>query len=205
MSGYCTRCGGQLVDGDQFCTGCGARRPVDHTVSVGPDPTLPLSLPSLNVVAEDLVDALAISDESLRLPPPPGGESSSRPSVPINVRAMSWGIDAAIVAIAFVVASSIQQLLGVVVLVAGTSAYYVMMLNGPWRGTVGHRVVGLAVLDEESREPIGPRTAGLRLAINSVLAIPFGLGLLLNVPMLKGSAGRTVHDVGSGTIVVSTK
>lgn len=116
-----------------------------------------------------------------------------------------WGIDAAIVLTAFALADAIHELLGVVVLVAGTAAYYVLMIKGQWRGTVGHHVVGLSVLDNESREPIEPRTAGLRLAINAVLAIPFGLGLLLNVPMVDRSAGRTVHDVGSGTIVVRAR
>jgi uncharacterized RDD family membrane protein YckC len=118
---------------------------------------------------------------------------------------MSWAIDVAVISVAFVVTSTIHELLGVVTLVAGTVAYYVMMIRGPWRGTAGHRVVGLAVLEDESREPIGPRTAGLRLAINAVLVVPFGLGLILNFRILDRSSRRTVHDVGSGTIVVRTR
>ncbi len=182
MTLFCPQCGEELLDGDAFCTSCGSPRPQEA-------PARPVAAPVEVPIAAS---------------PPPRDPSAAVPA-PLRVRALSWGIDAAIVLTAFALASAIHELLGVVVLVAGTAAYYVLMIKGQWRGTVGHHVVGLSVLDNESREPIEPRTAGLRLAINAVLAIPFGLGLLLNVPMVDRSAGRTVHDVGSGTIVVRAR
>jgi len=207
VTGFCTQCGGGLLAGDVFCTSCGTPRPqvadiADPVVSAEPPP-------ERSVLQQPLlpVEPRAVSSSSAQTDvfPTPPVEPRHEPAAPIRQRAMSWAIDVAIIAVAFMLTSSIHELLGVVTLVAGSAAYYVVMIQGKWLGTAGHRVVGLAVLDEESREPIGPRTAGLRLAINAVLAIPFGLGLLLNVPMLDRSSGRTVHDVGSGTIVVKTR
>jgi uncharacterized RDD family membrane protein YckC len=184
MNAICGQCGGEIVAGDAFCTSCGA-------------PYQPL-VPEANAMpAQPTVDSLVGS-------PVETGSGAAQPA-PIGRRAMSWAIDVAIIVVAFVATSAIHELLGVVVLVGGTSAYYVLMIGGQWHGTVGHRIVGLSVVDAESRETIGPRTAGLRLAINAVLALPFGLGLFLNIPMVDRSVGRTVHDVGSGTIVVATR
>ena len=183
---FCPQCGGELLDGDAFCTSCGSPRPQEAVVPAAAAVVVPVDVP-------------------IAAPPPPPSDPAGFVPAPLQVRAMSWAIDTVIVLVAFALASSIHELLGVVVLVAGTGAYYVLMIKGRWRGTVGHHVVGLAVLDDESREPIDPRTAGLRLAINAVLAIPFGLGLLLNIPMVDRSSGRTVHDVGSGAIVVRTR
>ncbi len=193
MKLFCPQCGGELLKGDAFCTSCGSPRPQDPIVAAAPDVGAPASAVVVPV------------DASIAAPHPPRSDPTGVSPAPLRVRAMSWAIDGAIILVTFALASAIHELLGVVVLVVGTVAYYVLMLKGQWGGTVGHHVVGLAVVDDESREPIDPRTAGLRLAINAVLAIPFGLGLLLNIPMLDRSSGRTVHDVGSGAIVVRTR
>ena len=188
MNAICGQCGGEIVAGDAFCTSCG----------------MPYQPPIPVAMVTAVQSMMATVAETPAGVPVEHGSGVAQPA-PIVRRAMSWAIDVAIIALAFVATSAIHELLGVVVLVAGTSAYYVLMIGGQWHGTVGHRIVGLSVLDAESRESIGPRTAGLRLAINAVLALPVGLGLLLNIPMVDRSVGRTVHDVGSGTIVVATR
>ena len=188
MNAICGQCGGEIVAGDAFCTSCGTPY----------QPPIPVAMVT---AVQSMMATVADTPAGV---PVEHGSGVAQPA-PIVRRAMSWGIDLAIIVVAFVATSAIHELFGVVVLVAGTSAYYVLMIGGQWHGTVGHRIVGLSVLDAESRTTIDPRTAGLRLAINAVLAMPFGLGLLLNIPMVDRSVGRTVHDVGSGTIVVATR
>lgn len=205
--GYCTQCGLGLNAGDAFCTSCGARRPeetrnIRFSGAIRPRPKPPIEArPVFSIEPSTTMSPPA--EERVAASPPV--RIDIQPAASIKQRAMSWAIDVFLISIAYVVSNGIHELLGVVTLIAGTAAYYIMMIGGPWQGTAGHRLVGLVVLENESRAPIGPRTAGLRLAINAVLVVPFGLGLILNFRMLNGSSRRTLHDVGSGTIVVRTR
>lgn len=204
VNGYCTQCGLGLHARDAFCTSCGTPRPeethvIDLSDPAGPRPEPPIEKRPVFSIESPPQIALTPQEPAVASLP---NEFGLEPAASIKLRAMSWAIDVLVISVAFVVMSSIHELLGAVTLVAGTAAYYIMMIRGPWRGTAGHRIVGLVVLEDESREPIGPRTAGLRLAINAVLVVPFGLGLILNFRILDRSSRRTVHDVGTGTIVV---
>lgn len=120
----------------------------------------------------------------------------------LKYRLLSWTVDAAILIAAFLAANAIHQLLGVAVLAVGAIAYYVLLVGGDRHATIGHQVAKVRIVDVETLEPIDMRTAGLRAAINAMLALPFGVPLLLNVPVHSRYPGAFVHDLSSGTRAV---
>jgi len=206
----CLACGGAIEDDDRFCATCGGARPATPGPRIEPivDAAQPwFASAGLKPTVSDAALLVPVATEALAAThaPTPGVDATAAFVVGpahIKFRLLSWLIDGAIVVVAFVAANAIHQLLGVAALALGVFAYYVLLVGGDRHATVGHQVAKLSVVDAESHEPIDVRTATLRAAVNAVLVLPFGLPLLLNIPVHSRHQGALLHDLSTGTKVV---
>lgn len=98
--------------------------------------------------------------------------------------------------------SAISDLLGALLLFAGAPAYYVLLVGRRGSSTLGHRALGLAVLDERTQAPVDLQRAALRFAVGVALLIPFALPALASaVGLANKPARRAWHDFASDCIV----
>lgn len=78
--------------------------------------------------------------------------------------------------------------------------YFALMEGSRWQATIGKRLLGIVVTDEDG-EPIGIWRASVRNVAKVLAVLPMGLGL---IGALISERRRGLHDIVAGTLVVRT-
>lgn len=131
--------------------------------------------------------------------------SPSSPPEPWQ-RLGSWSIDVAVVLIVAAVAAAIHGLASLIVVLVGAPAYYVGLVGVRGVGTLGHRAMGLVVIDQRSADRMGPQQAALRFSVVLLSVVPVG------VPFIAGAARvvreqdrRAFHDLATQSYIIRSR
>ncbi|MEO6126185.1 MAG: RDD family protein [Ilumatobacteraceae bacterium] len=117
-------------------------------------------------------------------------------------RVLSWAIDLVIVLVASTLAGSASGAVGAIVLFVGGPMYYLAAVGHFGTGTVGHRLLGLQVVDSRSGGEIGLLRAGLRLSVAVLTVVPWGIASLFSaIGMFRGGRRLAWHDHASQAVV----
>lgn len=128
-----------------------------------------------------------------------------QPVEPIK-RVMSWAIDLAIVLFVSTLVGSAVGALGAIVLFVGGPMYYLAAVGHLGTGTVGHRLLGLQVVDGRSGGAIGLLRAALRLSVAVVTVVPWGIAALFSaIGMFRGDGRLAWHDHASQAVVTTRR
>jgi uncharacterized RDD family membrane protein YckC len=76
--------------------------------------------------------------------------------------------------------------------------YFALMEGSRWQATIGKRLMGIVVTDEDGG-PIGVWRASVRYVAKVVATLPLGLGL---AGALMSERRRGLHDLAAGTLVL---
>lgn len=182
----CGRCAAQLAAVNVFCTRCGSVLPALATEVRWLPPVVPAPLPV------SLSESELTSEGALAITP-----------APVAARLASWVIDLAVIVVAWQLVSGTNGILGAATLFVAAPAYYTFGIARLERGTLGHRLLGLSVIDDRSGERLDLRRAAMRCAVGAVLFVPWAVGAVLSaIGMARGKPRRAWHDHASQAMVV---
>jgi uncharacterized RDD family membrane protein YckC len=128
------------------------------------------------------------------------GSGPSGPRANFGQRLLAYIVDALILAIPYlIVYFAISEALGLLVIIVGAIAYYVVLQGGPTGQTVGKKVMNIRVVDFNTGGPIGYGRAFVRYLVQGFLSGILFLGYLW---MLWDREKQTWHDKASRSVVV---
>lgn len=128
------------------------------------------------------------------------GSGPSGPRASFGQRLLAYIVDALILSIPYlIVYFAISEALGVLVVIVGAIAYYVLLQGGPTGQTVGKKVLNIRVVDFNTGGPIGYGRAFVRYLVQAFLSGILFLGYLW---MLWDREKQTWHDKASRSVVV---
>lgn len=118
-------------------------------------------------------------------------------------RLASWTIDVVVIALPVLVFDQINAAAAALILVLGSASYYIYLVGVEGGGTLGHRVMGLSVIDRRSGAHPDAIVAAMRFMVVTLLAIPLAIPWLISaVSMSRRPGCDGWHDHASQCQVV---